>query len=64
MATHVTEGSRKIFREKLPLDADTWTRGRAWTLWKSLIVAAGFTNPNNAEARSSFSIIDRVLSDC
>ena len=31
--------SREIFRAMLPLDADTWARGRAWTLWKALIIA-------------------------
>ena len=55
--------SRKIFRASLPLDAGTWARGRAWALWKALIVAAGFTNPNNAEAIQCFSIIDDVLKD-
>lgn len=39
--------SREVFRAMLPLDGDTWTRGRAWTLWKALIIAAGFTSPNN-----------------
>lgn len=55
--------SRKVFRAKLDLDAGTWARGRAWTLWKSLIVAAGFTNPNNTEAAQSWRIIDDVLED-
>ena len=36
--------SRKIFRTTLALDANTWNRGRAWALWKALIVAAGFTS--------------------
>lgn len=33
------EKSRDVFRSLLPLDSDTWTRGRAWTLWKALITA-------------------------
>jgi aminoglycoside phosphotransferase (APT) family kinase protein len=53
--------SRKDFCASLPLDVGTWARGRAWALWKALIVAAGFTNPNNAEALRCFSIIGDVL---
>lgn len=55
--------SREAFKTILPLDAGTWTRGRAWTLWKALIVAAGFTSPNNVEAKQSWRIIDEVLAD-
>lgn len=33
--------SREVFRTMLPLDASTWVRGRAWTLWKALIISAG-----------------------
>ncbi len=55
--------SRDVFRSLLPLDAGTWARGRAWTLWKSLVVAAGFTNPNNAESIQCRRIIDDVLAD-
>ncbi len=55
------EESRKHFRQKLPLDPETWARGRAWTLWKALIVAAGFSNPNNAESKQCWRIIDEVL---
>lgn len=55
--------SREVFRAMLPLDAGTWTRGRAWTLWKALIIAAGFTNPNNLEAAQCWHIIDEVLAD-
>lgn len=55
--------SRKAFREILSLDVETWGRGRAWTLWKALIVAAGFTNPNNTESALSWRIIDEVLAD-
>lgn len=55
--------SRKIFRAMLPLDAGTWSRGRAWALWKALLAAAGSTNPNNAESLQCWRIIDEVLAD-
>lgn len=55
--------NREVFRNRLPLDAATWARARAWTLWKSLIVAAGFTNPNNAESTQCWRIIEEVLAE-
>jgi aminoglycoside phosphotransferase (APT) family kinase protein len=55
--------SRKAFRTILPLDAGTWARGRAWTLWKFLIVAAGLTDWNALEATQPWRIIDEVLAD-
>ena len=55
--------SRKIFRTTLELDEGTWARGRAWTLWKALIVAANFTNPTNTESSQCCRIIDEVIED-
>lgn len=55
--------SRKIFRAMLALDEGTWVRGRAWTLWKALVVAAGLTNPNNSESAQCWRIIDEVLNE-
>lgn len=55
--------SREVFRNTLLLDADTWARGRAWTLWKFLIVAAGLTEWNAMEALEPLRIIDEVLTD-
>lgn len=55
--------SRDRFRHHLQLDADTWNRGRAWALWKALIVAAGMIDPNNAESNSCWEIITEVISD-
>jgi aminoglycoside phosphotransferase (APT) family kinase protein len=31
--------SRRVFRESLSLDEETWARARGWTLWKALITA-------------------------
>lgn len=55
--------SRRAFQEELPLDKETWARGRAWTLWKSLVVAAGFTNPSNFESVKCWRIIKEVLEE-
>ena len=55
--------SREAFRATLPLDAGTWARGRAWTIWKALIVAAGITSTNAAEAKCVWRVIEEVFED-
>jgi aminoglycoside phosphotransferase (APT) family kinase protein len=55
--------SRGVFRKTLQLDDGTWSRGRAWALWKALIVAADFSSPSNAESAQCWRIIDEVLDD-
>ena len=57
--------SREVFRAMLPLDAGTWTRGRAWTLWKALIVAAGLcdANPFDVQDAPPLRLINEVLAD-
>ncbi len=55
--------SREIFREMLPLDPGTWDRGRAWALWKALIIAAGLTETNAVEAVHPWRTIEEVLAD-
>ena len=55
--------TREVFRAILPLDTGTWARGRGWTLWKALIVAAGLTDTNAVEGAQPRRIIDEVLAD-
>ncbi len=55
--------SRTAFRDALPLDAATWTRGRAWALWKALITHAGIVQTNAAEASQTAAIIEAVIHD-
>ena len=55
--------SREVFRKTLNLDEDTWARGRGWTLWKALIVAAGLCETNNIEGENCWRIIDEVIAD-
>jgi len=61
---HMFEGqSRQVFRKARPLDAGTWARGRGWTLWKALIVAAGMAGANPVDVRRSWQVIEDVLAD-
>ncbi|MGH2561737.1 MAG: aminoglycoside phosphotransferase family protein [Thermomicrobiales bacterium] len=55
--------SREAFRAALPLDDATWARGRGWTLWKALIVAAALPGANTLEVEKSRRVIDEVLAD-
>ena len=52
---------RSIFRRTLALDEQTWARGRAWTLWKALIVAAKLVQTNAVEMRQPLQLIEDVL---
>jgi|ERR1700733_9683035 len=53
--------SREVFRTTMNLDEDTWTRGRAWALWKALIVAAELCQANNIESKNCWHIINEVI---
>lgn len=55
--------SRAVFQKDLSLDEDTWGRARGWTLWKALVVAAGFTNPRNTESKQCWRIIEDLIVD-
>ncbi|WP_054311060.1 aminoglycoside phosphotransferase family protein [Mesorhizobium sp. 1M-11] len=55
--------SRSAFRTALPLDGGTWTRGRAWTLWKAMITVSGQIGRSAAEIAISANVIDAVLAD-
>ena len=55
--------SRELFRSMFPFDAATWTRARAWTLWKFVIAAAGLTSWNALGTTRRWEIIEDVLAD-
>jgi len=64
IAWHLFEGqSREVFRKARPLDPGTWARGRGWTLWKALIVAAGMAGASPVDVKKSWQVIDDVLAD-
>ena len=55
--------NREAFRTTLALDSSTWQRGRAWALWKAMIVAAGMTTTNADEGMLCWQVIDEVLAE-
>lgn len=55
--------AREVFRREMPADDAMWARGRGWTLWKALIVAADLAQTNAKEGEISRHIIREVLAD-
>lgn len=55
--------SRARFREAIALDDETWQRGRAWALWKALIVASRLSGTNPREIENSRRSIDVIIAD-
>lgn len=55
--------NRTLFQETLPLDAATWARGRAWTLWKALIYLTNGRGNMNFEAARSWKTVAAVIAD-
>jgi aminoglycoside phosphotransferase (APT) family kinase protein len=46
--TFLDHTGRRVFRDAVRLDADTWARGRGWSLWKALIMLAGSAGPGDS----------------
>lgn len=55
--------SRQAFCDALPLDAETWARGRGWALWKAVIVAYGVVEATATEAAYAWRTVNEVLAD-
>ncbi|WP_341716604.1 aminoglycoside phosphotransferase family protein [Micromonospora sp. FIMYZ51] len=55
--------SREAFRARLDVDPATWARGRAWALWKALIVYAGAVHDDRAVAAEAHRVIDDIVSE-
>ena len=53
--------SRETFRAALPLDRDTWSRGRGWALWKALMTLAARKGDHSLEAEKARQVVDAVL---
>jgi aminoglycoside phosphotransferase (APT) family kinase protein len=61
--TFLDGASRRAFRDRLPLDDDTWVRGRGWALWKAVITLAW--NPDNIPAftKECRRVLETIISE-
>jgi hypothetical protein len=55
--------SREAFRARLDSDPGTCARGRAWALWKALIVYAGALQGEPAVAAEAGRVIDEIIAE-
>ncbi|MGD2133363.1 MAG: aminoglycoside phosphotransferase family protein [Maricaulaceae bacterium] len=55
------QSSRETFRRALDIDDATWERGKAWALWKALVVRAGLVHTNTAEEAAAAQTLKAIL---
>lgn len=53
--------SRKVFRNHLSLDSNTWARARGWALWKALITIAQLEDKTSPEAVKQNQVINDII---
>lgn len=58
--TFFDEPSRKVFRNTLQMDGDTWNRARGWALWKALITYHSNRSSDKAIAEESYRIMKTI----
>jgi aminoglycoside phosphotransferase (APT) family kinase protein len=61
--TFLSGESSRVFRERLPVDRATWTRGRGWAIWKAMKVLVGALDSDPQDAAFTARVIDKILAD-
>jgi aminoglycoside phosphotransferase (APT) family kinase protein len=61
--TFLSGGSQRVFKELLPADEATWTRGRGWAIWKAMIVLVRALDADPDDAEFTKNVIDKILAD-
>jgi aminoglycoside phosphotransferase (APT) family kinase protein len=61
--TFLSGDSSRVFRERLPVDAATWVRGRGWAIWKAMIVLVRALEDDPEDAAYTRKVIERILAD-
>ena len=54
---------RKVFRDHVALEADTWARARGWAAWKAAILLSGVAAGPSAAVYDAGRVLTRVLDD-
>jgi aminoglycoside phosphotransferase (APT) family kinase protein len=61
--TFLSGESSRVFKERLPVDRATWTRGRGWAIWKAMIVLVDALNDDPQDAAFTTRVIGKILAD-
>jgi aminoglycoside phosphotransferase (APT) family kinase protein len=61
--TLLTADTRQAFRERLSVDEATWTRGRGWALWKTLVACAQTLGQADDGAQDEADDVRRILDE-
>lgn len=61
--TFLDGDGRQAFRDHLPVDDDTWVRGRGWAIWKALITLAWNPDPESRFTRECARVLTDVISE-
>jgi aminoglycoside phosphotransferase (APT) family kinase protein len=61
--TFLSGDSQRVFKERLPVDEATWTRGRGWAIWKAMIVLARAMKTDPVDAAFTKDVINKILAD-
>lgn len=61
--TLLSADGRVAFRERLSIDDATWSRGRGWALWKTLVSCAHSPDEDEDDAVHARRVLAEILSD-
>ncbi|OBZ16455.1 aminoglycoside phosphotransferase family protein [Bacillus sp. FJAT-26390] len=61
--TFFDDNSRRIFKDVLNMDEETWNRARGWALWKALITYDAHKHTNHAIAEEAYKTINIISGD-
>ncbi len=61
--TFLSGPASRVFRQRLPVDAATWIRGRGWAIWKAVQVLDGALDTAPEDAAFTTNVIDKILAD-
>jgi aminoglycoside phosphotransferase (APT) family kinase protein len=61
--TFLHGNSKKIFKEHVDLDSNTWTRAKGWTLWKETFELCNLTDKASTTANKQRCVIEEVLNE-
>jgi aminoglycoside phosphotransferase (APT) family kinase protein len=59
--TFLTDESRDVFRNELPVEPGAWKRGRGWALWKALITIEGSRETDPIRTAESRRVLNEIL---